>query len=96
MKPHSNSIRVGVDIGETFTDVVAITDAGGFFTVKTPSIPADPAKGVIEGLALLAEMIGVSLQKLLVPGQRLLRQATGLKMRRTVLPVEAMLCPILT
>jgi len=65
MKQHSDSIRVGVDIGGTFTDVVAVMGERKFFTVKTPSIPADPVKGVVEGLILLAGIIGVPLRELL-------------------------------
>ncbi|WP_310962549.1 hydantoinase/oxoprolinase family protein [Nocardioides terrisoli] len=52
-------IRIGIDTGGTFTDVVALDeDTGALVTTKTPSTPADPADGFMAGvekvLALLA------------------------------------------
>lgn len=47
----SSSVRVGVDIGGTFTDVVAIRD-GTVHVTKTPSTPANPEQGVVDGLEL--------------------------------------------
>ena len=41
--------RVGIDVGGTFTDVVAIRD-GTITVTKVPSTPASPDKGVINGL----------------------------------------------
>jgi N-methylhydantoinase A len=54
-------IRIGIDTGGTFTDVVAFDeDSGGIATTKTPSTPADPAKGFMDGVAkVLAELGGV-------------------------------------
>jgi N-methylhydantoinase A len=43
--------RVGVDIGGTFTDVVLVPDDGGEVRViKTPTTPADPSEGFLNGL----------------------------------------------
>ncbi len=45
------TIRVGVDTGGTFTDVVAVDEAtGGLVVVKTPSTPHDPAEGFLAGI----------------------------------------------
>ncbi|MFL5881501.1 MAG: hydantoinase/oxoprolinase N-terminal domain-containing protein, partial [Actinomycetota bacterium] len=45
-------IRVGVDTGGTFTDVVAFDeDTGELVATKTPSTPADPADGFMDGMA---------------------------------------------
>src|SRR5436309_5948599 len=45
------SIRVGVDTGGTFTDLVLIDDATGERrTVKVPSTPEEPAAAVFEAL----------------------------------------------
>jgi N-methylhydantoinase A len=44
-------IRVGIDTGGTFTDVVAVDDdTGDIVTVKTPSTPDDPAVGFLTGV----------------------------------------------
>jgi N-methylhydantoinase A len=43
-------LRVGVDTGGTFTDVVVLDEAtGALTTTKTPSTPADPARGFLAG-----------------------------------------------
>ncbi|MFJ2029898.1 hydantoinase/oxoprolinase family protein [Streptosporangium sp. NPDC087985] len=45
------SVRIGVDTGGTFTDVVAVDEqTGEITTTKTPSTPADPAGGFMEGV----------------------------------------------
>ena len=44
-------IRLGVDTGGTFTDVVAFDEATGeLVTTKTPSTPDDPARGFLAGV----------------------------------------------
>lgn len=44
-------VRIGIDTGGTFTDVVAIDeDSGELVTTKTPSTPADPAEGFLTGI----------------------------------------------
>jgi len=44
-------IRVGIDTGGTFTDVVALDeDSGQLVTTKTPSTPANPADGFLAGI----------------------------------------------
>ena len=42
-------MRVGVDSGGTFTDVVAVDDAGVVRASKLPSLPAAPWKPVLAG-----------------------------------------------
>lgn len=44
-------IRIGIDTGGTFTDVVAFDeDSGELVTTKTPSTPSNPADGFINGI----------------------------------------------
>jgi N-methylhydantoinase A len=44
-------IRVGIDTGGTFTDVVALDEESGrLVTTKTPSTPANPADGFLAGI----------------------------------------------
>ena len=56
------SIRVGIDIGGTFTDLQVLderTGAGG--SVKTPTTPADPSEGLLNGLTEAARRFGFAL-----------------------------------
>ena len=41
---------VAIDIGGTFTDVVADDGAGRRLTAKVPTVPADPARGLLNAL----------------------------------------------
>ncbi len=51
------SVRIGVDTGGTFTDVVAVDEqTGEVVTTKTPSTPANPADGFIAGIEKLGEL----------------------------------------
>ncbi len=52
-------IRVGIDTGGTFTDVVAFDeDTGVLSTTKTPSTPGNPADGFIAGIEKILGIIG--------------------------------------
>ena len=57
--------RIGIDIGGTFTDLVAVDGDGNVTIAKYPTTPADPSIGLIEGLVTLAEEIGTSREQLL-------------------------------
>ncbi|MBV9922536.1 MAG: hypothetical protein JOY78_17030 [Pseudonocardia sp.] len=55
------SYYLGVDIGGTFTDCVAVGDAGRIFHAKTPSThSSSPIDGVLKGLEVLAGEIGLT------------------------------------
>ena len=44
-------LRIAIDTGGTFTDVVAIDEADGSrYALKTPSTPADPSIGLLDGV----------------------------------------------
>jgi N-methylhydantoinase A len=52
-------VRVGVDVGGTFTDLVAHDPATGrMASCKVPTVPASPADGVLAGLRALAGAAG--------------------------------------
>jgi N-methylhydantoinase A len=49
------SLRIGIDIGGTFTDfVIHNPQTGNLKTFKLPTTPSDPAKAVLDGLKELA------------------------------------------
>ena len=52
-------IRVGIDTGGTFTDVVGFDeDSGALVAIKTPSTPADPAEAFLTGTAKVLDRMG--------------------------------------
>src|SRR5690349_9178640 len=54
-------IRIGIDTGGTFTDVVAFDeDSGELVTTKTPSTPSNPADGFLAGIAKVLGLLGAS------------------------------------
>ncbi|MQY02367.1 hydantoinase/oxoprolinase family protein [Actinomadura macrotermitis] len=54
-------LRIGIDTGGTFTDVVALDeDTGALATTKTPATPADPAAGFAAGLAKVLDLLGAA------------------------------------
>src|SRR3954447_17155039 len=53
-------IRIGIDTGGTFTDVVAVDEVTGDLAVtKTPSTPADPALGFMAGVHKALDALGL-------------------------------------
>jgi N-methylhydantoinase A len=54
----SRLLRIGIDTGGTFTDVVAVDEATGeIFTTKTPSTPHDPSVGVLDGIRKILHIV---------------------------------------
>ena len=54
------SIRIGIDTGGTFTDVVAFDETSGeLVTTKTPSTPANPADGFLAGIDKVLGLLGL-------------------------------------
>ena len=58
-------MRFAVDVGGTFTDLVVEQPDGTLLVRKSPSTPSDPAKSVLDVLALAARDRGESLERLL-------------------------------
>ncbi|QIX27626.1 hydantoinase/oxoprolinase family protein [Nocardioides sp. JQ2195] len=53
-------IRVGIDTGGTFTDVVALDEeTGELVTTKTPSTPGNPADGFMAGIEKVLGLLGL-------------------------------------
>ena len=61
MTGESGGVRVGVDIGGTFTDIMVLdADAGRFHIGKTLTTPDDPSRAVAEGLAATLADAGIT------------------------------------
>jgi N-methylhydantoinase A len=69
-------MRIGIDVGGTFTDLVAIDDRGVATLAKVPSTPDDPSRGVIEGLARLADTLALPIAELLRAANRIVHGTT--------------------
>ncbi len=68
---------VAVDIGGTFTDVVAIDDATGRTVIgKVPTTQDDLQRGVVAGLTQVADEIGSGLSALLADTHRFIHATT--------------------
>lgn len=51
-------MRIGLDVGGTFTDCVLLSPDGTFVLEKTPTTPDDQSEGVLAGIARVAEAAG--------------------------------------
>ena len=68
--------RIGIDVGGTFTDLVAVAETGQVAVAKAASTPRDPSEGLLEGLALLATEVGTDLGGLLAQTERIVHGTT--------------------
>ena len=68
--------RIGIDVGGTFTDLVAVDDTGRVTLAKAASTPSDPSLGVMDGVAALAEALGVDPGRLLAETERIVHGTT--------------------
>ncbi|MBI2215675.1 MAG: hydantoinase/oxoprolinase family protein [Candidatus Rokubacteria bacterium] len=68
--------RIGIDVGGTFTDLVAVDETGRVTLAKTASTPADQSVGVMEGLGVLADTLGRDRALLLAETERIVHGTT--------------------
>ena len=54
------SVRIAVDIGGTFTDIVLMSDNGILHESKVSTTPADPSAAVVDGVAALLKEIAIA------------------------------------
>ncbi len=60
-----NKCRIGIDVGGTFTDIVAVSDTGTVTFSKAASTPNDPSIGVMNAVDRLADELGINSETLL-------------------------------
>jgi N-methylhydantoinase A len=54
-------VWIGIDTGGTFTDLVAVAmSAGRYYYHKVPTTTADPARGILDGIAELLDQNGLA------------------------------------
>ncbi|MEQ8814429.1 MAG: hydantoinase/oxoprolinase family protein [Thalassobaculum sp.] len=70
------SYRIAVDVGGTFTDLVAVDGDGKVTFVKAASTPEDQAIGFMDGLDRLSEAVGLPLADLLAQTDQVLHGMT--------------------
>src|SRR5689334_22710186 len=68
--------RIGVDVGGTYTDLVATDESGRTVFAKSPSTPADQSLGVMAGLDELARRLNVTRAGMLAATDRLVHGTT--------------------
>src|SRR5262249_41756610 len=68
--------RIGIDVGGTFTDLVAVDDSGRATLAKAASTPSDPSLGVLNGLTQLASVLGCDRSALLRDTERVVHGTT--------------------
>src|SRR6266478_1825229 len=68
--------RIGIDVGGTFTDLVAVDESGRAVLAKTESTPEDPSVGVMAGLTNLAEALKLDRPGLFAKTERIVHGTT--------------------
>ncbi len=69
-------LRIGIDVGGTFTDLVSVDAQGRVTLAKVASTPADQSLGVMAGLDRLAEALGLDRATMLSRTERIVHGTT--------------------
>ena len=69
---------IGIDVGGTFTDIVVSSANGKTIIAKAATTPGDQSDGVLQGLNLAAERLGLTPKALLADTTRIDRKSTRL------------------
>jgi len=67
---------IGIDVGGTYTDLVAIDETGKTVFAKSPSTPSDQSIGVMAGLEELARRLELTCAKMLAATDRVVHGTT--------------------
>jgi N-methylhydantoinase A len=67
---------IGIDVGGTFTDVVVSPQGAEAIIAKAATTPGDQSQGVLDGIALAAERLGLSAAALLGATSRIVHGTT--------------------
>lgn len=68
---------IGIDVGGTFTDIVVTAATGETIIAKAATTPADQSDGVLQGLQLAAERLGLTPRALLGETTRIVHGTTA-------------------
>ena len=71
-----SNYRIGIDVGGTFTDIVAVSDEGTVVFSKAPSTPADPSIGVMDAIERLSHELETDSAGLLSRTERIVHGTT--------------------
>lgn len=70
------SYTIGIDVGGTFTDIVVAVAGGQTIIAKAATTPQDQSDGVLDGLTLAAQRLGLSTAELLRATSRIVHGTT--------------------
>jgi N-methylhydantoinase A len=71
------SFTIGIDVGGTFTDIVVAGPDGRTIIAKAATTPADQSEGVLDGLVLAAQRLGLTTGTLLASTSRIVHGTTA-------------------
>jgi N-methylhydantoinase A len=70
------SFTIGIDVGGTFTDIVVASSDGQTIIAKATTTPADQSDGVLDGIALAARQLGLTIAAVLGETSRIVHGTT--------------------